>query len=555
MALDIEKFKQLQSEEKKSVGLSATEALARKVAQPPQKQSFLERVKTSLGERAGMIKETFQETARGEISPLETGVRFVGDVAGGVGDVAGAALSPAIEKIAQTDIGREVFDVLGKGMDRYEEWKNTSEVNRRVGELVEGVVNIADLAGGAKLGTSAAKIGANVVSDTVSKVKDLASSAKKRVSSVAAGAEEVGKSLSETVVKTATGLDPDTIRLAVTQGEKLTQAQADGLTRMSLANQFEETLSARINQLSGIGKEYEPIRKSGAVVSVTPNGYVDLLKEKFNLDVQKTDSGFNVKRTTKSKPLSESDRKSIEDFLDLYADKSQLDAEEFLTARGALDDIARWDQGKTTFSKQIAKDLRRFHDSFSNQISGLKELDAQYAPEAKILSEIRKEFIDQNTGELKDSALSKLANINSPTNAKRLERLKQIDPEIEQKASVLKAIEDIEYAGKQTVGAYGRAAVLGGSIVTGNPVLIVAALLTASPTLMINTLRQVGNVIGIPQSLLSSIQSKLKTGVKLNAKEASAFKKIAEQIKENVTEATGAVTVSGVTDAIEEEMD
>lgn len=120
--------------------------------------SFFDRAKTALGERFGEFKETFQKTASGKISPLETGVRTIGDVAGVFGDVVGAALSPAVEKLAQKEWAKPAFEKLAQGMEAYEGWKAESSGNERIGEMLESVINISDLAGATALGKTTAQI-------------------------------------------------------------------------------------------------------------------------------------------------------------------------------------------------------------------------------------------------------------------------------------------------------------------------------------------------------------------------------------------------------------
>lgn len=117
------------------------------IEQEEEKPGFLSRASSALKERFGEVKKTFGEAMRGDISPVETGVRVFGDVAGGGMDVFGAVISPAIEKLAEKEWAKPAFEKLAQGMDKYEEWKNSSEINRRTAEVIEGVANIADLAG------------------------------------------------------------------------------------------------------------------------------------------------------------------------------------------------------------------------------------------------------------------------------------------------------------------------------------------------------------------------------------------------------------------------
>jgi len=118
ITLTQEQFKQRYGQE----GLDLFKSPA--ITQSQEKPGFFSRAGTALKERFGEVKKTFGETARGEISPVETGVRVVGDVAGGVGDVIGAVLSPQVEKLAQKEWAKPAFEKLAQGMEAYEEWKN-----------------------------------------------------------------------------------------------------------------------------------------------------------------------------------------------------------------------------------------------------------------------------------------------------------------------------------------------------------------------------------------------------------------------------------------------
>lgn len=138
------------------------------------KPGFLQRVGTSLKERGEGIKQTFKETVKEKLDPVSTAVRVVGDVAGGITDVGMAALSPMVEKLAQTETGKEIFGVLAKGMESYETWKNSSESNRKAGEVIEGVLNIADLAGSAELVGIGGKVAFKAGKETLKQGLDIA---------------------------------------------------------------------------------------------------------------------------------------------------------------------------------------------------------------------------------------------------------------------------------------------------------------------------------------------------------------------------------------------
>lgn len=213
--------------------------------EPVAKPGFFSRAGTALKDRFGMIKQTFGEQSRGDINPLETGVRVVGDVISGAGDIIGAALSPQIEKLAQKEWAKPAFNALAQGMDKYEEWKNSSELNRRTGEMIEGVVNIADLAGvvggskavgraGIKAGTKVARVGREFTEEA---------------------GERIAKS-TEIIRQTAKEILPEPTRVINSEVAKALDLNANDVKNIALSsgNQVGEWISDK-NLLKGSRKE------------------------------------------------------------------------------------------------------------------------------------------------------------------------------------------------------------------------------------------------------------------------------------------------------------
>jgi len=203
------------------------------VEQPRQeeieKPGFLSRSGTALKERFGEVKKTFGETARGEISPVETGVRVVGDVAGSVGDVVGAAISPQIEKLAQKEWAKPAFEALAGGMEKYEDWKNSSELNRRSAEVIESVINIADLVGASKAISATTKVassvGRKVVQSTATKFDNLV--------------DTVGSRVGE-VKKIGAGIKEQAIGIKNKTGGAIKRIEINAAEKQALRQSFEE---------------------------------------------------------------------------------------------------------------------------------------------------------------------------------------------------------------------------------------------------------------------------------------------------------------------------
>lgn len=503
-----------------------------------ESEGVLDRIKGSLSERFSGISETFRETARGEISPLETGVRTVGDVIGGVTDVimdvADPVVRPVIEKVAETKLGGAAFEKLGQGMEAFQEWKGESEGNRRLGETIEGLVNIADIipfGAGARVGKRAAREGIEAVTDIgVKTTREVTERAIPKVG-------EIG----EYAVTQLTGMQPDTIRRIVTDPDSITRAQLDNLGRIDLAQKVKTALDKRLDDLASTGTEYRTIRLRPEKVNLPAGGYKNILVDKFKLEI---DDVGRLSRTPASQPMKKADLNAIQEFYDLFGTKETFTVDEFLNARKQLDNIAKFEAGKTDASSVVAKSLRKFHDlQGKKQIPGLAELDKKFSPEVKKLNRIKKDLLTRE-GELKDTAISQIANITGKGKEQKLTRLQDLIPNIAEDANLLKALEDIEYAKGITVGAYMRGGLGAIGVGTGNIPALLGAI-AATPDIMIPLLQRFGKATkGIT---IEGLISKMKLGKKLTKIEKSI-------IKDALENAAAVLTGAGVI-AVKEEIE
>jgi len=122
-------------------------------------------IKEDVGKRLGKIRETFEEAARGDISPAETGIRVPGQVIAGVGDLvfrglqaAGRGVSavtpdfiedPVKDKLKSlgkdflaSPTGQKALFAINQGMTT---WDAFRKENPRAAKNVEAVVNISEL--------------------------------------------------------------------------------------------------------------------------------------------------------------------------------------------------------------------------------------------------------------------------------------------------------------------------------------------------------------------------------------------------------------------------
>jgi len=227
------------------------------------KPGFFSRAGTALKERFGEIKKTFGDQARGEINPAETGFRVVGDVIGGAGDIIGAAMSPAVEKLAQQEWAQPAFNVLAQGMDKYEEWKNSSEMNRRTGEMIESVANIADLTGvvgggkavgkvGVKTGAKVAKVGKEFAEETSEKMAKASAVIRDATKEII---PEPNRVINSEVAKALDLTQGDVRNIALSSGNEVGEWIAG---KNLLGKTREETLKAVDEQFN---KQYSEVRQ------------------------------------------------------------------------------------------------------------------------------------------------------------------------------------------------------------------------------------------------------------------------------------------------------
>jgi hypothetical protein len=520
------------------------EAAAQFDAEKEASKGFLERTGEDLKKRGADILDTFKQQGRKEITTPESAVRIAGDVIGGIGDIIGQIASPVIkpvfESIAQTEIGKSAFGALQGGLDSFETWKNSSEENKRLGEFIEGAGNIASIlpiGKGVQIGGKAAKTAIKQTARASEMVAPI-------VEKAAKSAIKTGENVVEYAGTQITGLLPETLQTIIKNPEALTKAEVEGLKRVNLANKFKNTLDKRIEYLNELGKQYEPIRKSSEVVKLPGGFYRDILK-KYNLDFSPEGK---ILQTTESVPLEPGDIASLQRFIDQYGHSGTLSGNAFLNTRKALSNLAGFGDAKTDISNKIAKDLRKELDNIGKkQLPGLAELDAKYAPEVELLSQIKREFLTPD-GELKDTAVNRISNLTGKGKDLQLERVKEIFPGIEEDVKILKAIEDIEYASGRTVGAYARGILGTTGVLTGNIAAIIGAV-AATPKLIVPLLKKYGRKLVQSDHAINDIIKKISAGKKPSTIESEIIKKTLE----SVASVIGGVGTAGVIDQLKEE--
>lgn len=325
-----------------------------------------------------------------------------------------------------------------------------------------------------------------------------------------------------------TGLNPSTIKTIIKNPNELTAAEKVGIDRASLANEVKSKLDTRIEELSATGKQYEGIRNLPDMIKLDRDVVREVLN-KEGLDYSINEKGkIDIIKSAESTPLKSGDISALEDFISQYGKETELSSNAFLNTRKALDVLAKYDTSKTDASSRIARELRTNYDEIGkSQLPGLEGLDTKYAPEVRLLKKVKKEYLESN-GELKSSALNKIANLTGVGKDITINRLEQIVPDIRQRVQLLKALEDIEVTKGQKVGTYLRGGIGGYAVSGGNPVIAILSAIVASPSVAVPLLKAFGRVKGIGSSVIDNISGKLKTGKVLTDKETLIVKEATE---------------------------
>lgn len=346
-------------------------------------------------------------------------------------------------------------------------------------------------------------------------------------------------------VKQATGLDQKTIDTVIKNPDEFGKASKTDLDRTATADEIKSAIDKRLHDLSATGSKYKTVRESGQVVQIPPGTFENVL----------ADYGINMRNgkiiiDAETPPLSSADVNAIESFYSQYGKESQLTANGFLNARKALDNMAKYDATKTDLPKAVSRGLRSVYDdvgapqlkgselTFSEggftttvepksvtqgrvngyfpenapkDVPSLESLDAKYAPEVKLLSKLRKEYLNPD-GSMKDGAINKIANATGVGKNQVLTRLELIKPGISQEINIVKALEDIKAAEGAKVGTYVRAGVGAYGAATMNPTFLIGSLLS-SPGVVVPVLRWYGVMKGISTPKINLIVDKLTTGV------------------------------------------
>lgn len=510
------------------------EEVAQKLGISKKKSSFGQDIKESFKLRTDKLSESYLRQQQGKQSVGESILQTVGQGAGLIGDVAfsgvsrlASAITPdAIEKPAveasKKLITKAVSTPLVSGaVSKYQKF---AEEQPRAAANIGAVGNIASMIPVGKAGSVAGK----VVGKTALNTAKIVGKAGEQVATK-------GANLSKFGISQASGLNRETIEQIIKNPQMFTKEVVGDMTRENIGKQIKTGITNRINQLQSVGKEYEPLRKLNKVINVPAETYTDAIN-KYGLKL----SGGKLIATAESKPFLSGELKQIEDFISQYASTKHT-PNSALNAREALSSLAKFDTGKSNNLTSLAKDLRvnlnKIIQDDKVGIPGIKSIDDYYSKEIKLLKDIRKDYFIKGTTDFKDNALSKIANLTKEGRQSVLKRLKEIDPNIDFKVNILRAVEDIKSSGGLKVGTYARGGIAAGGLATGNIPLLLGAL-AAQPEILVPVLRAWGNLRASQKAIVKSIETKLKSGADLLLNEKSALNQAINSYAKKIGEKT-----------------
>lgn len=469
-----------------------------------------ERIGEQLQKRGKTVVESFKKTARGERAPLLTSLVTVGQGAGLVGDVLGEAITgigkmllPSYLKRDLTLLAQTAFQSkdVQTTIAAYKAFKQKYPESAAGLEAAANILSLIPIGKGGQIAGKAA-IQTGKATTRIAPVV-----AQKAVATTGA----VGRFGTAQL----TGLAPSTVSQIIKTPAAFSALERSILTRSTLGEKVKRAIEGRLTALSGLGKEYEVIRKAGEKVVIPENAVRGVL-QKYGLDYD----GAALKMTAESVPLKSGDRAALEGFLNQYGQVNTLSGNAFLNTRKALSNLASFGVEKTDIADRIARDLREIYDTAGKkQLKGLAELDARYSPEVNLLQQVKRDYLKPD-GTLKDAALSKLANLTGKGREQILKRLERVVPGIERDVNIVRALEDVEYAAGQKVGAYARGATGGFILSGGSPSAAFITAILSSPTVAVPIIRAYGATKGIFKNILDGIIKKLNSGNKLGKEEA-----------------------------------
>ena len=472
------------------------------------------------------FKSITERTASGEQSPLRSAAQTVGlglgtgaKIAGSVAEGAlGVAAPQSVEEFTKKQIGKVAEPIINsKFIQENKEALEFLEQNdpakaADVRAAMGTIEAILEFAGGGSTKSVARK--------ALGTTGDIAQTGVKTVSPVARTVSDAA----EFGIAQSTGMSPTTLKTLVTRPVEFRKAVDAGVERSTISTQLFDKVSKNIEDFSETGAQYKPIREAATPVNITPD-FIEGAIKSAGFDVDKTG---RIVATTKSPTRNTADINALQKLLNDWGGVSQATSDEFLNLRSDLSELAKFDKisGKTKTSETVSKGIRKeLNKNFRDQVPGLKELDTKFETQVNDLKEIRKKFFN-NDGTIKDDTANKLFRA-ANKDTKVIKDLKKIDPEIEDKIRIVRAIEDINYSSGQKAGSYFRTALstagTGALLISGNVPLAVLSLMVTSPKISSQIITWLASRNLITGPTANSVVDAISAGKKITKRQGDLF--------------------------------
>ncbi len=334
----------------------------------------------------------------------------------------------------------------------YTQWKAFEKSNPELAKDLWAVGNIANFALNFVGGSQATKLKPTGLSDdilsninrTVKKNTSNISTATQRMASkipwqvdnLATGTGEVG-------ISAATGLSREAQQIIKKQPWLYQQARQGTITREAVTDDVVGALSKRMDDISDLWKGYETIRTSS--ITVPKNDIANIAVSHLDdLKVSKID-------------LPIGDRGTVQKALDYIRElPDTMTAQNALSLRRKFDDLINWKSEATGEGKRIIKGLRKKVDDYlGEKLPWLKDLDRKYWPEREFIDKVKGTILDKQWN-LKDGAISSVANMIGKGKEMKLDRFEKLLPWIGDKVRALKAFEEIQNLAQIKTGSVAR---------------------------------------------------------------------------------------------------
>lgn len=310
--------------------------------------------------------------------------------------------------------------------------------------------------------------------------------------------------------------DADTISQVLKNNTKFKELQNLPIEEVgrNVADDVVRSIETRIDDLSEVGKGYESVKKWAVITNAdeVQRWYLDIVNKVEN------------------KQLTKADKTVLKDAVDyIKGYEWDLTDSDVLALRKQLDSVL-YDPNtwlKRKLSPQWERIIQWARANIDNiakdRITGLKELDAVYAPERQLLTKV-KGYIYNRDGSLKDNYIQTISNITGKGKEIKLEMLEKINPELSSQVKMYKALEDINRVKEWfKVGTYRTTlpwiAGAGVWFATGWPVWAVVwpllSFMIFNPTTWIKILNTIAKI----DKTITGIVTKVKNGIKLTTEE------------------------------------